>query len=94
MRARRPDPEPLDVDAVKVVMVGTVLWGIALLASLPLLSTLRRAGYLWWVPTAACGLLLGLLGIWVCRRRAARLGSSGDSTGRPAEADELPPPLA
>jgi len=94
MRARRPDPEPLEVDAVKVVAVGTILWALALLASLLFLSTLRRDGHLWWVPTAVSGLLLGLLGIWVCRRRAARLSQGMTPGHRPSEADELPPPLA
>lgn len=77
---------------MKVVTVGTVLWGIALLASLPFLSTLRSDGHLWWVPTAVAGFLLGLLGIRVCQRRAAKLRQG--VTHRPPAADELPPPLA
>ena len=92
MRPRRPDPAPLDVDAVKVVTVGTVLWGVAVLASLPFLSRLRDDGHLWWVQTAVAGFLLGLLGIWMCRRRRDSLRR--DAAARPPEADELPPPLA
>lgn len=94
MRARRPDPEPIEVDAVKVIAVGMVLWGIALITCLVFLSTLRRDGHLWWVPTAFVGVLLGLLGIWVCRRRQARLSEGVPPGGRPPAADELPPPLA
>lgn len=94
MRARRPDPQPVEVDAVKVVAIGTMLWAIALLASLLFLSTLRSDGHLWWVPTAGIGLLLGVLGSWVCRRRQVRLTQGAPPGGRPPEADELPPPLA
>lgn len=94
MRPRRPDPEPLDVDAVKVVAVGTVLWAVALVACLPFLSRLRSDGHLWWVPTAVVGFLLGLLGIWVCQRRQVRLSQGVEPGGRPPAADELPPPLA
>ncbi|MGB9378699.1 MAG: DUF2530 domain-containing protein [Mycobacteriales bacterium] len=84
MRARRPDPAPLEVDAVKVVIAATALWAIALLASLVFLSTLRRDGHLWWVATAVVGLLLGFLGIWVTRRRQSRA----------ADTHDVPPPLA
>lgn len=92
-RTRRPDPGPLDVDAVRVVTLGTLLWALALLASLANLSTLRAHGHLWWVATASAGSLLGLLGIAYCwRRRTALRRPAGPS--RPVEADELPPPLA
>ena len=94
MASRRPDPQPLEVNAAKVVTVGTALWGIALLAGLPFLPVLARDGHTWWVQTAAVGFLLGLLGIRVCRRREARLRQGGSSAQRPPEADELPPPLA
>jgi bacteriorhodopsin len=66
----RATPEPLDVDAVKVVTVGTVLWAVAGLA----LLAFRRdvgPGWLW---TCAAGAGLGVFGVWFCRRRRARLG--------------------
>ncbi len=93
VRARRPDPEPLEVNAVKVVAIGTVLWAIALIGCLAFLPRLRADGHLWWVPTAVVGLLLGLLGIWVCRRREIRLRRP-EAGSRPPAADELPPPLS
>jgi hypothetical protein len=70
---RRADPEPLDVDAVRVVTAGTALWALALVVTLANLTRLRAGGHLWWVSTCATGLLLGLLGIQVCRRRRAAL---------------------
>lgn len=73
VRARLPDPEPLDVDAVTIVYVGTVGWGVALAVSLAYLSPLRADGHVWWVATCVTGLLLGLLGIAYCRRRRTAL---------------------
>jgi hypothetical protein len=88
-RPTRPAPEPLDVDAVLVVTVGTVLWGVAGLALL-----LFGRGWLadhdgtWWLWTCAAGFGLGLLGIWYCRRRRAKLGRRAA-----ARADVPEPPL-
>ncbi len=86
--ARRADPKPLDVDAVRVVTAGTALWAVALVVTLADLTRLRAAGHLWWVPTCACGFLLGLLGVYVCRRRRAAL-----RRGEVPPAEELPPPF-
>lgn len=88
-RSRRPDPEPLDVDPVRVVSVGTALWAIALVASLANLGTLRSGGHLWWVPACVAGLLLGFLGVYVTRRRRAAI-----RRGQAQPAERLPPPLA
>jgi len=74
-RPTRPAPEPLDVDAVRVVTAGTVLWAMAGL----LLAAFGR-GWLadhdrgWWLWTCAAGAGLGVLGVWYCRRRRDRLG--------------------
>jgi hypothetical protein len=73
-RPHRPSPEPLDVDAVSVVTAGTVAWTVA---GLVLLAFGRdwlgdRASL--WTWTCAAGFGLGLLGVWVCRRRRSRLG--------------------
>ena len=85
--------EPLDVDAVTVVTIGTILWGLGLVAALLFLPALRRDGHTWWVQTAAAGFVLGVYGIWYCRRRQAAIRRAGIAA-RPPEADELPPPLA
>lgn len=66
--ARRPDPEPLETNDVRIVAGGTVLWGVALLA----LVVARFAGadvHGWWIGMCAYGLGLGLLGVRYCQRR-------------------------
>lgn len=61
--------QPLDVDGVRSVQVGTALWGVALLALLPFYSLLQESGRLWWIWTCTAGLSMGLFGIEYCRRR-------------------------
>jgi len=68
---------PLDVDGVRTVEVGTVLWGLAFVALLPFYSSLEEAGNLWWLWTCTTGLGLGLLGIEYCRRRRERAVEAG-----------------
>jgi len=81
-RPPRPTPEPLDLDAVRVVSAGTVLWA---LAGLVLLAFGR--GWLadhdrtWWLWTCASGAALGVLGTWYCRRRRDRLGRLAAARG-------------
>ena len=66
----RPTPEPLDVDAVKVVTAGTVLWAVVGLGLLAFQPDVDRS----WLWTCAAGTGLGVFGVWFCRRRRARLG--------------------
>lgn len=72
-RVQRPDPPPLETDDVKVVAIGTVLWGAGLLV----LAVLRLTGAAevqdWWLVMCACGLALGLYGVHYCRRRHAAI---------------------
>lgn len=72
-RVQRPDPPPLETDDVKVVAIGTVLWGAGLLV----LAVLRLTGAAevqdWWLVMCACGLALGLYGVHYCRRRRAAI---------------------
>jgi peptidoglycan/LPS O-acetylase OafA/YrhL len=78
-KPRQADPEPFDVDAVRVVTAATVLWGVALIVALVCLQRLRADGHLWWIPTCVAGLLLGLLGIYVTRRRRGALRRAAQS---------------
>ena len=78
---RRPDPAPLPFDGVRTVTIGTGLWLLALIVSLALHSRLERDGHLWWIATAATGFVLGLLGIYYCRRRSASLRRQGRNVG-------------
>jgi hypothetical protein len=66
----RSTPEPLDVDAVKVVTAGTVLWAVAGLGLLAFGHDVDSR----WLWTCAAGAGLGVFGVWFCRRRRARLG--------------------
>jgi hypothetical protein len=63
------DVDPLDVDGVRTVQVGTALWGLAFLLLLPFTSRLREDGHLWWLWTCIAGFGLGLVGWDHCRRR-------------------------
>ena len=81
--------QPLDVTGVRTVAVGTGLWVVALVALLPLYSTLDDQGRSWWLWTCGAGIALGLFGISYCRRRAAAIARSADEgpadPGRPAQ---------
>lgn len=65
---RKPDPEPVKVNAKLAVAVGTGLWIVALLTLLaapqllPLEQPLAQA-------TALVGVALGIYGLWHVRRR-------------------------
>lgn len=67
-----PTVEPLDVDGVRAVTVGTVMWAVALVALLPFWSALEDDGRLWWIGTCAVGVLLGLVGLVHLRLRRRR----------------------
>ena len=69
---RRPDPEPLEADDVAIVTAGTVLWAVALVASLVFHDRLADGGNENWIWIFLAGTFLGLIGIrYVRRRRAA-----------------------
>jgi hypothetical protein len=63
------DVEPLDVDGVRTLQVGTLLWGLAFIMLLPFSARLHADGHLWWMWTCLAGFGLGLLGWDHCRRR-------------------------
>lgn len=61
--------EPMDVDGVRTMTVGTILWGVLAIALLPFLGNLESTGRTWWMWTAVAGFGLGLIGLEYCRRR-------------------------
>jgi hypothetical protein len=63
------DVEPLDVDGVRTIEVGTALWLVAFVALLPFYGRLQDAGRGWWLWTCLAGFGLGLSGLEYCRRR-------------------------
>ena len=60
---RRPDPSPVKTDDRKAVLVGLVLWIIALAILLVFLTPLTGAGLGWWLWTCVTGLALGVVGL-------------------------------
>jgi hypothetical protein len=73
--------EPLDVDGVRTLQVGTILWGVAFLLLLPFYDRLSNDGHLWWLWTAAAGFGLGGIGWDYCRRRRQHPRPTGGTTG-------------
>jgi Protein of unknown function (DUF2530) len=65
--------EPLDVDGVRTIVVGTLVWLAAAAALAPFAGNLRAAGTDWWLWTCLTGAGLGALGIVYCLLRRARL---------------------
>jgi hypothetical protein len=68
--AERVVLEPVAVDGVRVATVGIALWAVAGLACLLLRDELAARDSLWWAWTCLAGLWVGLVILWVARRRA------------------------
>lgn len=68
--------EPLDVDGVRTIGFGALLWLVAFVALLPFLPTLEDNGRLWWLWTCLTGSGLGLIGWEYLRRRRTHLRGS------------------
>jgi len=64
--------EPLDVDGVRTLAVGTALWLVAFLLLLPFYGRLHDSHHLWWLWTCLAGFGLGIIGWDYCRRRRNR----------------------
>jgi hypothetical protein len=63
------DVEPLDVDGVRTVAVGTGMWLVAFVLLLPFYGRLEASGRIWWLWTCMAGFGLGIIGWDYCRRR-------------------------
>lgn len=66
---------PVDVDGVRAVATGTVVWTVLLVACLVLRGPLEESGRGWWTGVCLAGMLLGLLGLWFVRRRRDRIAA-------------------
>jgi hypothetical protein len=73
------DVEPLDLDGVRTVEVGTVAWLVGFIALLPFYSSLSDDGRTWWLWTCLAGFGLGLFGIEYCRRRRVARAARDDA---------------
>ena len=74
--------EPMDLDGVRTMTVGTIVWAVAIVALLPFLGTLEDEGRTWWLWTCVAGFGLGLIGVEYCRRRRKALRSTVPAGGR------------
>jgi hypothetical protein len=61
--------EPLDVDGVRTVQVGTGLFLLGFLGLLPFYGRLEESGRTWVLWMCLAGVGLGLLGTEYCKRR-------------------------
>jgi hypothetical protein len=74
--------EPMDLDGVRTVEVGTIGFLVAFVALLPFYDSLADDGRSWWLWTCLAGFGLGLFGIEYCRRRrVARRSRQDDAAG-------------
>lgn len=78
----REAPEPLEGDVVRTVTIGTVVWFALFLGQLPFYGWFADGGHGWWVWTCAAGTGLGLLGLWIVRRREAAMAASAAHPSR------------
>ena len=67
------DIQPLDVDGIRTLAVGILVWAVAFVVLLPFSSRLREIGMDWWVWTCVTGIGLGLVGLAYCVWRRGRL---------------------
>ncbi len=82
--ARRPAPEPLETDEVRVVAIGTALFALGVVLTLALHGRLADDGRGDWVWIMVCGVFLGLVGLRTVRGRrdAARRDPADDPSTR------------
>ena len=66
------DVDPLDVDGVRTLAVGTALWLVAFVLLLPFAGRLADTDRVWWLWTCLAGFGLGVIGWDYCRRRRNR----------------------
>ena len=68
MTEDRPEPPPpLEANDQLVTGAFTAGWAVALIVLLSLYSDLP-SGSRWWIWTCACGLVMGLFGLWYVPR--------------------------
>ena len=73
----KPELEPLPVDGISAVKIGTLIWAILFIVSAVVKTWFADIQHVqWWSHVARvslCGIFLGLLGLIYTRRRVNRL---------------------
>jgi hypothetical protein len=92
MNGEHEAPEPLEGPVVGTVVTGTVIWCLLFLGQLPFYGWFEDHGHTWWLWTCAAGAGLGLLGVWIVRRREAGLRRDGGADEHRAHPDQRPEP--
>jgi hypothetical protein len=72
----QPSVEPMETNDVLIVGIGTALFAVAAVILLPMHTSLERSGHGRWPWIAVAGVVLGLLGLVYCRRRAQRMSKA------------------
>ncbi len=83
---------PFDVDGVRTVAVGTVLWAAAFVVLALNRTRLDEQGLGWWLWTCLAGVGLGLLGLEYTRKRRDAIAQAllDEEADRPDEAPDDP----
>jgi len=68
--------EPLEVNGITAVTLGTVIWSVATLIMVLMRYKLEASGRGNWIAIGVAGIFLGLLGMRYTKRRVARLERS------------------
>jgi len=81
---------PFDVDGVRTVAVGTVLWAAAFVILALNRGSLDEQGLGWWLWTCLAGVGLGLLGLEYTRKRRDAIAQAllDEEADRPDEPSE------
>ncbi len=66
---------PVDVDGVRAVATGTVVWTVLLVVCLLTREQLAAAGRGWWTGVCLAGALLGAVGLVFVRWRRDRIAA-------------------
>lgn len=82
------DVAPVDNDGVQTVLVGTVIWAVALVVLLVFRQELDEAGRGWWIWTAVAGVGFGLIGFEYARRRRDAIARVRQYRTEQPEADQ------
>jgi len=94
-----PQVQPFDVDGVRTVAVGTVLWAAAFVMLALNRGRLDEQGLGWWLWTCLAGVGLGLLGLEYTRKRRDAIAQAllDEEADRPDEQSDWdgsePPPV-